>query len=157
MTTSTFRAAPHDGPAAPEQSTAAEVFSPATALPAYARADGWLARLTAELHRMSSHRDDDTAILALALFDELRAAGPGITAPRFEQVYHRTHRCAHTVGHPARREWQHVYLLACHAYEALLWAWRFRVLDRAPDGSAPGPASTGLQERELSGRELATS
>lgn len=131
MTTPLSSAAPQDCPVQLELPPHPEVPPAAPDLPLYARADGWLSRLTAELHRMSSHRDDETAILALALHDELRSASPAITAQRFEPVYHRTYERAHTPGDPARREWQHVYLLACHAYEALVWAWRLRVLSRA--------------------------
>ena len=45
-----------------------------------------VARLAVELRRMSSHRDDVTAVAALELLEQVQAAGPAVTAQQFESI-----------------------------------------------------------------------
>jgi hypothetical protein len=98
-----------------------------------------LANCTAELRRLSAHRDDATAIAALAISNQI--ASVTIITVREYEVIHRAifaAKCA-AVGRAATRAvWAHVYQLSCDTYTDLLWAWRARVRrTRAPVAARP--------------------
>ena len=117
------------------------------ALPPYARADGPLARLAAELHRLSSNRDDATAITALALEDQVRTAGTSVTAQTFLRIYVQLYERRWASGDPMRGEWVYAYRLGCSALEALLWAWRLRGRCRATDADRPVAIHAYVEDR----------
>lgn len=107
-----------------------------------------VARLAAELHRMSSHRDDATAIAALDLFEQMQAPGAAAAAQQFEPIYRGVIRVQRQlVATPAREEWKVVRRLAAEAFKALVWEWRDRVRSaaHAMEGFPGSPsASTGV-------------
>ena len=102
-----------------------------------------VARLAIELRRMSSHRDDATAIAALDLLEQVQAAGPAVTAQQFESIYRAAFRAQwRSLGTPTRAEWKAVHRLAVEAFQALLREWRDRARSRAPVAAWPCDAAT---------------
>lgn len=96
-------------------------------------------RFANELRRMSSHRDDETAIAALAAWETVNRLGEEINAQAFPAIYCTIRRAElHSIGIPVPTEWRRVRRLAEAAFEALLWQWRARATHhavcRSPDG-----------------------
>ena len=110
-----------------------------------------VARLAIELRRMSSHRDDVTAVAALELLEQVQAAGPAVTAQQFESIYRAAFRAQwRSLGTLTRQEWKAVHRLVAETFKALLREWRERARSRAPATAGPcdtaivtTPASTG--------------
>ena len=101
-----------------------------------------VARLAVELRRMSSHRDDATAVAALELLERVQAAGPAITAQEYVPIYRDVFRAQRrSVGTAMRAEWKAVHRLSAEAFQALLWEWRKRARSRAPAAAAPCDAA----------------
>ena len=106
-----------------------------------------VARLADALHRLSSHRDDDTAVAALALLELMRVAGPGVTAQEFEPIYRAIfHAQWRSVGTATRAEWKAVQRLSAETLQALVREWRDRAVLRAAAttgrGDAPSPSGS---------------
>ena len=102
-----------------------------------------VARLAIELRRMSSHRDDATAIAALALLEQVQAAGPAVTAQQFESIYRAAFRAQwRSLGTPTRAEWKAVHRLSVEVFHALLWEWRERARSCTHAAAGPCDAAT---------------
>jgi len=102
-----------------------------------------VARLAVELRRMSSHRDDITAVAALELLEQVQAAGPAVTAQEYERIFLGVFRAQRrSLGTPTRPEWKAVHHLSVEAFHALLREWRERARSRAPATAGPCDAAT---------------